>query len=105
MFIGEKPILISLMCPMGKARWCAISSIYLDTLMISLKNTGVGCFWGGQFAGALAYEDDIVLMAPSFSAIRLMLLCCELFATSHGLLFNPIKTQFIQFSQSFTFEN
>ena len=68
-------------------------SIYLDTL-ISLKNTGVGCFGGGQFAGALAYADDIVLMAPSLSALRLMLVCCESFATSHGLLFNP---QFIQF--------
>ena len=63
--------------------------------MISLV---LAVFWGGQFTGALAYADDIILMAPSLSALRLMLLCCELFATSHGLLFNPTKTQFFHHS-------
>ena len=36
-------------------------------------------------------------MAPSPSALRLMLLFCESFATSHGLLFHPTKAQIIQF--------
>ena len=45
-------------------------SIYLDTLLISLKNTGVGCFWSGQFAGAVAYTDDIVLMVLEITLVR-----------------------------------
>ena len=72
-------------------------SIYLDTLLLNLKRKGVGCSWGGEFIGALAYADDVVLLAPSLSALRLMLKECELYASAHGLQFNPSKTQFIQF--------
>ena len=73
-------------------------SVYLDTLLVGLKESGVGCHWEGEFAGAFAYADDIVLSAPSLSALRLMLSRCEDFADSHGFTFNPSKTQFIEFS-------
>ena len=73
-------------------------SVYLDTLLVGFKESGVGCHWEGEFAGAFAYADDIVLLAPSLSALRLMLSHCEDFADSHGLTFNPSKTQFIEFS-------
>ena len=43
------------------------------------------------------YADDIVLLAPSASALRRMLSICDSFATSHGLLFNADKTQLICF--------
>jgi len=33
----------------------------------------VGCYVGNFFVGALAYADDIVLLAPSASAMRRML--------------------------------
>ena len=39
-------------------------SIYLDELLLKLESTGVGCFWNSHYAGALAYADDIVLLAP-----------------------------------------
>ena len=35
---------------------------------MKLESLGVGCFWNNHFAGALAYADDIVLLAPSASA-------------------------------------
>ena len=47
--------------------------------------------------GALAYADDIVLLAPCASALRCMLNICNNFATEHGLTFNPNKTQLICF--------
>ena len=72
-------------------------SIYLDTLLLNLEHLGFGCHWGMGFAGAFAYADDVVLLAPSASALRMMLSCCEQFASSHGLVFNPMKTQLIQF--------
>ena len=43
------------------------------------------------------YADDIVLLAPSASALRRMLSICDSFATSHGLLFNADKNQLICF--------
>ena len=42
--------------------------------------------------------DDLVLLAPCPSALRIMLNCCENFATICGLKFNPSKTQLVRFS-------
>ena len=44
--------------------------------------------------------DDIILLAPCLSALRLMLKMCESFASSYGRKFNASKTQLISFSLS-----
>ena len=51
-----------------------------------------------MFVGALAYADDITLLAPTPSALRKLLAVCESFGTNHMLKFNPDKTQCIRFS-------
>ena len=75
-------------------------TLYIDDLLMDLKDQGVGCFWDSYFVGALCYADDLVLLAPSPSALRMMIRCCEDFAVSHGLRFNASKTQLIRFSHS-----
>ena len=72
-------------------------AMYLDGLLSELSNCGVGCYWGCLFAGAFCYADDIVLLAPCASALRIMLDICNSYATSHGLEFNASKTQLICF--------
>ena len=39
--------------------------IYIDKLLYQLRTSGSGCFIGEVFLGALAYADDIVLVAHS----------------------------------------
>ena len=75
-------------------------TMYIDDLLDDLCNLGVGCFWDSMFAGAFGYADDVVLLAPSPAALRLMLRCCEDFASKHRLRFNMSKTQLIRFSWS-----
>ena len=70
-----------------------------DGLLYKLKESGVGCYWGCRFVGGLCYADDLVLLAPSVSALRMMLSICETFALSHGLKFNSQKTQRIRFNK------
>ena len=68
-----------------------------NSLRMEWKSTsqlGVGCFWKHCLVGAVCYADDIALLAPSPSALRLMLKTCTL---SHSLLFNAKKTQLIKF--------
>ena len=72
-------------------------SIYIDELLVDLKRSRIGCSIGSEYYGAFAYADDIVILAPSPSGLRLMLRKCEDFAGCHGLSFNPLKTQLIQF--------
>ena len=45
---------------------------YFDTLLSNLNAAGIGCHIG-SFYGALAYADDLVLLAPSANALRCML--------------------------------
>ena len=42
---------------------------YLDGLLLQLRNSDVGCYIGNFFVGALAYADDLALLAPSASAV------------------------------------
>ena len=52
--------------------------VYSDDFLLLLAKSEVGCFIGYWFIGALAYADDIVLLAPTASAMRAMLHSCEL---------------------------
>ena len=44
-------------------------AVYLDGLLQKLSETGVGCYRGTHFVGAVCYADDIALLAPSPSAL------------------------------------
>ena len=72
--------------------------VYIDELLIRLQSQAVGCHWSHYFAGAFGYADDIVLLAPSASALRMMLNACCQFATDYNLIFNPGKTKLVRFS-------
>ena len=44
------------------------------------------------YVGVLAYADDIVLVAPSASAIRRMFPICDKFADNYDIQFNAQKS-------------
>ena len=50
-----------------------ISLVYLDDLLVELRESGIGCYWGSMFAGPFAYAaaDDIVLLASSLAVPQL----------------------------------
>ena len=72
-------------------------TVYLDELLVRLSCLGTGCYSGYHFIGALGYADDIALLTPSPSALRLLLSECEAFAGEYDLVFNATKTQLICF--------
>lgn len=72
-------------------------TMYIDVLIEKLRHSGVGCYLGNTFAGALGYADDIILLAPTQFAMRKMLSICEEFSREYGLLFNSDKSKIIVF--------
>ena len=58
----------------------------LDGLLCALKSAGYGCFVGHVFTGAIAYADDLVLLAPSQNAMRNMLRVCEAYAGDYDVI-------------------
>ncbi len=47
---------------------------------------------------ALAYADDVFVLAPSKHALNKMLQICSEFATMYEIIFNATKSQFMYFS-------
>jgi len=62
-------------------------------LLVRLAKANVGCYVGTFFAGALAYADDIVVLAPTASAMRNMLQICDEYAAEFSISFNANKSK------------
>ena len=59
--------------------------------LINWVEAGVGCYIGNIFVGALSYADDIVLLALTARAMRLMLGICDHYALEYSILLNGKK--------------
>ena len=75
-------------------------TVYLDQLILALKESGIGCHLNGMFVGAFIYADDVTLLAPTSMALKAMLSTCTDFAASHNLLFNASKTKCMYFNDA-----
>ena len=60
--------------------------MFFYVLLRELSFHDVGCHIGLLFVGALAYADDLVLIAPSASAMRHMLQVCDDYAAQYVLI-------------------
>ena len=66
-----------------------------DGLLERLKNTGVGCHMGSRLVGALAYADDITLLAPCKSALSILIRVCQNYAAEYDIMFNGDKSKLL----------
>ena len=65
--------------------------VYVDGLLKLLSDAKVGCYIRHMFVGALAYADDIVLLALTARAMQKLLSLCDEFAIGFNVLFNAKK--------------
>ena len=75
-------------------------TLYLDKLLIRLKNSNIGCSINGCYTGALSYADDITLSCPSIRGLNRMLEICNTFAAEHNLTFNTKKSVGIKYGDT-----
>ena len=74
--------------------------LYIDQLLLRLRNSGVVCHIGNVFTGGLGYADDILLIAPTVYSLRSMLKVCDNFGFEFNVSFNPDKYQLLNFTKS-----
>ena len=72
-------------------------TLYIDSLLIQLKESGYGCYIDGIFIGALSYADDITLISPSIRGLNKMINICSDFADDYHITFNNTKSVCIKF--------
>ena len=69
--------------------------VYMDVLLTRLKNSGIGCHIGNTFCGAIGYADDVSLLCPSLSSLRMLLNITDLFGREFNVDVNPNKYQLL----------
>ena len=75
--------------------------IYIDELLLELKQKGIGCHVGHYFCGAFGYADDIVLLCPTITGLKKMIKTCETYARIHNITFNGTKSKLLTFGKSY----
>ena len=72
-------------------------TLYVDSLLESLCDCGLGCYWEDHFSGALCY---LTILAPCPDVLRKMLALCEEYSVFHGVHFSASKMQLICFRRT-----
>ena len=75
-------------------------TVYLDSLIKTLKQRNIGCKIGNKFLGVFGYADDLTLLCPTLSGLQEMLNVCEDFAKDYNILFNPSKSKLMYFGKN-----
>ena len=74
--------------------------VYIDDLLIRLRNSGIGCHIADIFLGAILFADDLCLIAPTRGAMQRMLDMCHSYCTELCLLFNTKKSKSLIFGKA-----
>ena len=61
------------------------------TLPVLMALVLVGCYAGGAWVNSLSYADDMVLLAPTVTAIQTLLEVCRAYAGPHDIVYNATK--------------
>ena len=78
----------------------SLFSVYLNNLIVKLRNNNIGCRYRSEYMGVFGYADDLSLLCPSFSGIREMLNVCESYANENKIIFNASRSQILHFSKN-----
>ena len=66
--------------------------VYIDELLLRLKQHDFGCHIGNRFVGGLCYADELTILSPSVRGLQKMVGICEEFAKDYSVTFNSGKT-------------
>ena len=75
----------------------SLFSVYLNNLIVKLRNSNIGRRYRSEYMGVFGYADDLSLLCPSFSGMKEMLSICEQYAHDNNIMFNASKRQFYLF--------
>ena len=80
--------------------WCSsrrrvitilICYIYIDDLIVQLKQSGHDIYIEQLFVGCVCYADDIALLSASCCGLQKLVDICSSYGISWDIKFNPLK--------------
>lgn len=76
-------------------------AIYVDDMIVGLKDNQAGCFIGGLYVGCVMYADDLLLISASLDTLQRMIDICVVEALYLDMIFNVKKSMVIRFGPRF----
>ena len=76
-------------------------TVYMNDLIVTLRNKGVGCHIKSLCLASIMFADDLVLCTPSRHSMQELLSISESFCKEHCLSFNTRKTKLLIFGKKF----
>ena len=70
--------------------------VYTEDINRHLQATGVGFYVGGAWVNSLSNADDMMLLAPTVTALQTLLEVCRAYAGPHDIVYNTTKTVWMQ---------
>ena len=74
--------------------------MYVDDLLVLLRNSKAGCHIAELFVAAIMYADDLALLAPTRSSLQTLLDVCQRYGLEWCITYNPQKTKLMTFGKS-----
>ena len=72
-------------------------NMYINDLILRLRNKGFGCYVFMEFVGSLFFTDDILLLFSSILHLQSMLNICSHYGLKFDLKFNKKKSFLLHF--------
>ncbi len=72
-------------------------AVYIDDLLDRLSETGVGYHMGICFIGTLTFADDLNLLSPTLSGLKVLVDVCKHYAEEYDISFNGSKIRLLLF--------
>ncbi len=66
-------------------------AVYIDGLLIRLEKTGMGCHMCIHFIGTLAFANDLNLLSPTLSGLKILIDVCVKYAKEFNIKWNGSK--------------
>ena len=79
-------------------------AIFIDDIVFSVKTTNAGCYVSFLCCSIFLYADDILLIAPTITALQLILNACELELLDLDMRVDVKKSACIRFGPRYNFE-
>ena len=68
-------------------------AVYVDELILRLKNSGYGCYLTSLFLACIFYADDVALLSPTVVGMQSMIDICASYSQEYALSYNFKKTK------------
>ncbi|MBL0686693.1 MAG: hypothetical protein JJV94_02570 [Sulfurospirillum sp.] len=70
-------------------------TVHINDLFKWLSKSGVGCYMGNKFMGAVSFADDIKLLILTFKGLKKLVNIYETYAEEYDIKFNGTQRTYM----------